>query len=179
MDLGPDIREALDDGQLPASWDSEYLALRIAQLQEWNETPPAGTYSGLSAALDAHRCQHCTREYIEMRLLYKTQRRDTWFQKLGQSVGSAVAAAASGCPFFVWVLDQIVKSRTPVEQLLRTSITFKLESSSREGKSDVSQATVLLDSSHYSWPIGTFTVLSDYSKHDLSLHRVCLISLLS
>jgi hypothetical protein len=173
MDLGPDIREALDDGQLPASWDSEYLALRIAQLQEWNETPPAGTYSGLSAAREAHKCRHCTRENIKMQFLYKTQRRDvrdTWFQRLGHSVGSAIAAAASGCPFFMWVVDQIIRSGTPIDQLLRTSITFKLESSSREGNSDVSQATVLLDSSHYSWPIGTFTVLSDYSKHDLSLH---------
>jgi hypothetical protein len=173
MYLGPNIREALDDGQLPPSWDSEYLALRIAQLQEWNQTPPAGTYSGISAACEAHRCQHCTREHIEMQFLFPSQRRnvrDTWFQRLGHSVGSAIAAAASGCPFFVWVVDQIIKSGTPIEQLLRTSITFKLESSSREGNQDVSQATVLLESSHYSWPIGTFAVLSDYSKHDLSLH---------
>ncbi|KAL1851109.1 hypothetical protein Daus18300_012656 [Diaporthe australafricana] len=95
-------------------------------------------------------------------------------------------AASSGCPFFVWIWDQLNKSDTPPEQMKRTSINLELEAvklkespaveadkdrlplpslgvSGRNNQVyDITACTVKVETDSYAWDAAKFDVMSDW-----------------
>ncbi|KAK1625324.1 heterokaryon incompatibility protein-domain-containing protein [Colletotrichum phormii] len=94
----------------------------------------------------------------------KTRQRGSlrWRNVLPHSMHQVSAANAEGCPFFVWIWGQIMRSRTLPEQLMRTRICLVIESVNGV-ITDAIKCSVLVSTDKYSWSPtgGTFDIESD------------------
>jgi hypothetical protein len=153
------LSETLRHRYVPATWNSGYLSSRATLISACcSPLKIRRLHADSCANRKAHKCLFCERELL-VEPGHPTKK--TWYHYLRQSVREAVDAAASGCPFFEWLVDEIIKSDTPLEQLDRTHIALRFES--KEGIShDIFLAEVVLGTDWYSWTVGTFAVLSDY-----------------
>jgi hypothetical protein len=83
-----------------------------------------------------------------------------WELTLEADISIAVTAAMSRCPFFEWIVDEFLRSGSTMGNQ-KLAIEFKC---SMDDPSDVYSAKVLVVDGTYSWPVGEFDVLADFSK---------------
>ncbi|KAL0935850.1 uncharacterized protein CTRU02_208064 [Colletotrichum truncatum] len=74
----------------------------------------------------------------------------TWLNTFPHSMEDVFEAADFGCPFFMWLWDQILRSGTSGEQLLRTRIALLIQFASGDRK-DAFRCTVNISTHHYTW----------------------------
>ncbi len=118
-----------------------------------------------------HRCRHCEAIEIavsaEVRSHYSPTQRQ-WRYRLNQSVADASSAASAGCHFFARVCNEISRSDTPAEQLLRTQIELELGAGETTGHyvaENSHSLVVIISTAHYSWPAARFTLVSSFSRY--------------
>ena len=143
-------------------WNTDYIYSRAAQLRllRQPELYTNGRQQAHNIIQYHQRCDHCPLDgKVGPRSLSRSRFSGKWSCDLKHNVRQAVDAAASGCPFFVWLCDQIILSSTPVEQLERTVISVEFKARMNDPY-DVYWATLLLRTKLYSWSLGDFAVFS-------------------
>ncbi|KAK2601088.1 hypothetical protein N8I77_010560 [Diaporthe amygdali] len=133
-----------------------------------------------------HTCRHCQQEVLtaEGYRQFSVAQTTKWRVPLRHDPDAVMAAAVSGCPFFVWLWDQLKSSGTPREQMRRTCIVLELEGMKLEGSPvtgsadsdlppssadfisrdsyDITGCTVKVETDFYTWIPGSFDVMSDW-----------------
>lgn len=143
-----------------------------------------------------HSCSHCQQEGLYARgcRTFGGREGDTikWRLILQHGPYEVKEAASSGCPFFVWLWNQLRVSRTPPEQMKRTTIVLEVEANSKvrsfEGPSDhmslttppaslrhdiwdriydIIGCTIKVETRDYTWVPARFDVLSDWGMQNM------------
>ena len=121
-----------------------------------------------------HRCRHCERAEIAVPAdvcSSHTSTRRQWRFTLNHTLTEASRAASDGCLFFSWLWNEIQRSDTPEQQLLRTQIQFELGTGETTGalvaESSHSLAVVVA-TINYSWPAARFDLVSSFGRKPVS-----------
>jgi len=145
-------------------WNTDYIYSRAAQLGLLRQ--PKRRTNGRQQANDIVQhnqgCNHCPLDAeVDPKRKFNNKLSENWLCDLKHDVRQAVDAAASGCPFFVWLCDQLIISSTPVEQLERTKISVEFKTRKND-LFDVYWATVQLWTERHSWSPSGFAVFSTH-----------------
>lgn len=129
------------------STNEVYLATRRSLLPRGQRAPQYGTRH--------HQCASCNRETINPPGVKGT----TWYQPLKATFDEAVSAAVAGCPFFQWIIDEVIRSKSPLG-CQTFAIRFKC---GLNDAVDIFSAEILVYNTEiYSWAAATFDVFADY-----------------
>jgi hypothetical protein len=111
-----------------------------------------------------HQCAYCHQEIIQP----PESAEDNWVMTLQADASIALAAAMSGCPFFEWVIDEVLRFGNGAEYN-RLKIEFKC---SAHNSADMYSAEIFvkLESSPYLSRLGHFEVLADFGMCSLVLN---------
>jgi hypothetical protein len=114
-----------------------------------------------AADLANHECPHCFDIVIDTKTAY-------WAQQLLYSVDQALHAAADGCTWYGWLMNQIRKSGKPAHELDRDRFTleFSYKDSDFNGRAmfDVHAVDVFVGTELYRWPCAHFDVYAEAGR---------------
>ncbi|KAI7774391.1 uncharacterized protein LA080_008818 [Diaporthe eres] len=133
-----------------------------------------------------HICGHCQQEVLTAKGCrpFGSAGKTNWRLPLKHDPDAVRQAALSGCPFFVWLWDQLRGSQTPPEQMKRTTIVLELEAktlkripgsdssgatfsrltieNSEQETHDITGCVVKAETDSYVWTPGRFIAMSDW-----------------
>jgi hypothetical protein len=102
-----------------------------------------------------HQCVHCRREILQPPNI----RGSSWYQPMKASFGEALAASASACPLFQWIVDEVVRSQSPLEHL---TLAMNFKCGLNDAVDIYSSEIIVQTTPNYSWPAARFDILADY-----------------
>lgn len=136
-----------------------------------------------------HICGHCQQEVLTVEGCrpFGSAGKTKWRLPLKHDPDAVRQAALSGCPFFVWLWDQLRGSQTPSEQMKWTTIVLELEAmtlkrtpgsdpsgatfskptieNSEQETHDITGCVVKVETDCYTWTPGRFIAMSDWGMY--------------